>query len=362
MMVLSWKRNAAALGAIAITALLGLAVLGGTARAGEGEHILADSLVYSYSVQQLFIEQAPSAINRYGSSAKGFTAPATLTSGCNNIWVGPNAGYLVNKRRSGEEAKTTMDIYGVSLGYDRMFGNFFAGIAFGYDHGKYKVKNLGEKLDNKGDTFQSMIYGGFLANCFAIDAHIGYSRTWNKLDAYLEDGLDIEDFDGKFKNDMVSAGLKASYVYATPAGTRIVPSLGLNYSYVRQGSYTTRLGPDDNFGARMRLSSESYNRLFIPLEVRLDHTFQCGTIGITPMVKGGANFMVGPKHASVRVNEVGTADTWDSRAIKQSHIEGKVGAGVNFKFNKVDVGLDYQLKFAAKHYNNSFWAKVGFSF
>lgn len=279
------------------------------------------------------------------------------------VWANPFATWDSRKiadLRNGYN----LDIYGIALGVDRKFGNFFAGAAFVYAASNYGIKGFDAKSDISGWT--ANLYGGFFANNFFGRLNFGY--TWHNYDSklinYAAGRLYADNHDGSSFNIDAQFG----YDIGTCAGFVIRPTIGLEYVRSEVDSYVMG-SPFNPYSYAYDKAKRSSLRTPIMLEIEKDFAFPC-TVLKTNLHGGwvrewqddiesfGANVMyrnigAGTAAASIANYNVNTLEPIKNR--------GTVGVAVSGTlFSRIDVGVGYDFEWASDYRSHNGNVSFGF--
>ncbi len=358
-----------------------------TANSSTAE-MYADLMLTSVTAQRTFAHAIPSIVD-YSQTAHATTADAKAASvnalaslypsycAPNKNWVMWDTPFMVRetKKRDAGYLGYEQNISGFATGISRMLGETSSiGLAVGYDYRKMNGRD-GYMWKERADTFHSAIYGGTAIGCFFLDAYAGFSYEWQRTSRNVEGAADYDYNRGKYNNTILSAGLKASYVWILPSEFRITPAIGLDYSHVRMGSFN-EWGNNSTgaaSGSLLSVGKTNYNNLALPITVSVNRTFATDFLAFggyqalwTPEVRGGWVPQFGPKKSSVNaiynwpdVNP--TPFVSNSTPLADSY--GTVGAGLKIKLRgKYVFAVDYDYSWAGKYSNHTLTGTYGVCF
>lgn len=339
--------------------------------------------IYSYTQTAHYQDRAD--IGSAGGYASGLVStsygacPTTMCSPGSKwvMWDVPFAVKDTKKRKDGYLGYE-QTISGFATGISRLIGESSAiGLAVGYDYRKFDGRD-DYHMKNRADAFHAALYGGTNIGSFFLDGYAGYSRTWNRTHRSAYDnaaGTDYEQLGGNYCDTILSAGVKASYVWIFSNDVRITPSIGVDYSHVSTGKFTEKSVATVNAiqHAALRVDKNSYDSVAVPIMVSLNKTFSANFLTFggseslwTPEVRAGYVPQFGSKRARADVAFVGgpaAGEKFSSLSTSMTDDYGTVGAGVKIKIrDKYIFALDYDYSFASKYTNHSLTAMYGVSF
>lgn len=350
--------------ALAITAF-GVA----SVHAADEAALLPNMTMTSALAQRTFRNTLPSIVN-YSQTAFATSsasvkagspdAVASLTSSyCspNSNWIMWDTPFIVSDTRKADATNYGYDstLTGFSTGISRMLGqNSAIGLAVGYD--SRRMSNSDRNLwSGRGDAFHAALYGGTAIGCFFLDAYAGFSYDRQRFDIWGGGNTTT----GKFSDTILSAGLKASYVWILPNEMRIIPSLGLDFTHVRSGSFSANGG-----GASIDVESSRYSTIRTPVAVTVNRTFSSNFLSFggyqslwTPEFRAAWTPQFGATHATR------SAPAMSVNSYPRSSSYGTVGAGLKIKLRgKYIFGVDYDYTFANNYRNHTLTGTYGVSF
>jgi outer membrane autotransporter protein len=181
---------------------------------------------------------------------------------------------------------------------------------------------------------------------------------------------DFSRFKSNFRDNVYSAGLKASYVWILPNDVRITPSFGADFSHVRMGAVNERHEGGTLAPARLQGDKSNYSNLALPLMVSVNKTFGSDFLAFrgarslwTPEIRGGYVPVVGKKRADVNFNAPAIPAAVNTESAKFAGSYGTVGAGMKIKLaDRYIFEVDYDYTFGKKYSNHSFTGMYGVSF
>lgn len=332
--------------------------------------------IYSYSQTAHYQNRAD--VGSEGAYASASEDAYAAVAACPTTMCAPGSKWVMwdvpfmmdeTRRRDDSYLGYRNRVSGFATGISRMLGETSAiGLAVGYDARKLDGRD-DYHMRNRGDTFHAALYGGTSIGHFFVDGYAGYSRSWNRSERNVEAPGATTQLKANYNDTVLSAGLKASYVWILGNDARITPSIGLDYSHVRMGSFSERLHYG-NAGYRMRVDKSSYDNLAMPIMVSANKTFASNFLTFkgapalwTPEVRGGWVPQFGADKARARVDLAGGTSSYRTTSSTLADSYGTVGAGLKMKLaDKYIFAVEYDYSFASKYSNHSVTAMYGVSF
>jgi outer membrane autotransporter protein len=299
-------------------------------------------------------------INNLTPPAAG-SASAGSGNELNRIWVG---GFGIWAK---EENSSTVDGYdfsggGVSLGYDRKIApvpGLRVGVSGAFFNGR--IKNNDRRTTVDLSTVGFGVYGSYiLPNNVFFDANVGYANTKNDYSSnQILGGVKS----GSFQINSWQFGVRGGYVYKGD-NFQIIPSLGLKYVFLRQGSFADTLdAAAQGITAANAYRARNDSQFDIPLQVKLNTTFESGSAIITPELRLGYNFAVQKLDNAMEVGFVGSNET--VKIVGTRSRGNSFQAGVGVKVNSggiVDGFLNYDIDASHSYFSSNASIGVGFEF
>ncbi len=229
--------------------------------------------------------------------------------------------------------------------------------------------STGEIENNEGftttdvETFNMGAYASYNHRSgFFADANAGFGLSWNKTnttDVIAGGGLRKE---GKYRNTSFQMGTTVGYAFTLPQEFKIIPSIGLQYTHVRQQGWSEKIRSPSQIANWFGKSNSNY--LSMPVQVRVNKTFSLGgEASITPEVRAAWIYEAKDPQARVRMGYVGSNASATLHGIDPGRSRGLLGIGVKAKFNRhVDAFVDYNFEFRSGYSNHNIMAGLGLSF
>ncbi len=241
------------------------------------------------------------------------------------------------------------DTYGFILGYDRQIDRLNIGFAGSYQRGYLDVDGVATKY--KSHFMNLGLYGSYvLENGLYAKAGIGYSHGWNKYNVNMILGGQKH---GSFNNDAFSANTEIGYAVSLPANFKIIPSIGLRYSHLRQDAWTESLHGGNRNIANW-FAKKKYNYVDIPIDVRVAKSFCLNGIVLTPEVHAGWTYAAKHERPNVTTGFVGTDRGFTVFGANPGRSRFATGASFKGRFTEnFEASLDYNLETRSKFTDHS---------
>ncbi|MDR1744229.1 MAG: autotransporter outer membrane beta-barrel domain-containing protein [Planctomycetota bacterium] len=360
------------------------------ANANAGD-IYADVMGASISVQRQFRNALPSIYSYSQTAHYQDRADAGIMSGdalanvdaanysavCPTTMCAPGSKWVMwdvpflmktTQKAEGGYRGYKQTVSGFATGISRMLGQSSAiGLAVGYDARKMTDRD-DYYMKNKADTFHVALFGGTNIGNVFIDGYAGYSRSWNRTERDMYNGANVEGRSkANYRDTVLSAGLKVSYVWILPNDMRITPSIGADFSHIRMGGFHER---SNESIALASAEKGNYSNLAVPVMASVNRTFASGFLAFggynslwTPEIRAGYVPQFGAKRASVDMAVDGGGNAYKVKSTKLAGSYGTAGGGLKVKLrNKYIFGVDYDYLFGSKYSNHSLTAMYGVSF
>ncbi len=235
----------------------------------------------------------------------------------------------------GKYSAYDMGRFGVATGFEQLItGNFFGGLAFGYDQGMLKLSSL--PSSDRLEAFRLSIYGEYHKNDWSTTAYFGYAKNWHNVEREIN--FLHETARSKFNDDVLTAGIEVNKTLHWNS-VRFIPTIAMSYVNV-QSPYVEETGA---YPANLYVHGNNYNSLRVPMGVRInsDHVLQ--RMRFTPEFR---LFYI-PELAEDRINSVTAFATDPTNAfVVDAGVNGRnglrVGVGVTAEVTqRISLGIDY---------------------
>ncbi|MCC8181062.1 MAG: autotransporter outer membrane beta-barrel domain-containing protein [Planctomycetes bacterium] len=332
--------------------------------------------ISSYSQTARYQDRADMSVSgeAYTDAGASYVGYPTTLSDPGKRWVMWEVPFYMrdNKKLSDGSLGYSTAVSGFVTGLSRMIGNSSAiGLAVGYDARRMTPKGEGYHFRNKADTLHIALYGGTNLGNFFLDAHAGWSRSWNRMEReVVKDGTRLGIYKDNYRDNVFSAGLKASYVWMLPNDARITPSFGLDFSYVRMDAINEHSHSIAYRTNSLRSGESSYSNIALPIMVSMDRTFGSdfltwnGARSLwTPEVRAGYVPVVGRSRADIDFRTVDNSDNYRTESAKFNGSYGTVGTAVKVKLaDKFLFEVSYDYTFGKRYGNHSVNGAFGIGF
>ncbi len=331
--------------------------------------------IYSYSQTAHYQDRAD-----MGVSGQAFAGLGSSSVGCPTTLCAPGKRWVMwgvpfymrdNKKPSDGSLGYSTAASGFATGMSRMLGDSSAiGLAVGYDARRITPKDEGYHFRNKADTLHIALYGGTTLGNFFLDAYIGWSCSWNRMEReVVKNGIRQGIYKDNYRDNVFSAGLKASYVWILPNDAHITPSFGFDFSHVRMDAINEH-SRSTNWSNSLRSDESSYSNLALPIMVSINRTFGSDFLTFkgarslwTPEVRAGYVPVIGRSRADIDFQTVDNMDNYKTKSAMFNGSYGTVGSALKVKLaDKFIFEVSYDYTFGKKYGNHSVTGMYGVSF
>ncbi|MDR2387983.1 MAG: autotransporter domain-containing protein [Deltaproteobacteria bacterium] len=280
----------------------------------------------------------------------------------NRIWLG---GFGIWAE---EESTSIVDGYdffggGMSFGYDRRIEGLpglRVGISASIANGEIKT-NDGRTTINL-DTVGIGLYASYLLeNNVFFDANIAYATSNSDYDTSLIVGGKKS---GNIDIDSWQFGLRGGIVIKGD-GYQIIPSLGIKYTSIRQGSFRDSL---DAAAAAVNAPVNFYpsrvdHQVDIPIQIKANATVRSGSVTLTPELRLGYNFAVEKPDNTMEVGFFGYGETFKIHGTRPRGNSFQAGLGLKINTGRiVDIFVNYDLDVSRNYTSHTASVGLGFEF
>ena len=246
--------------------------------------------------------------------------------------------------------------WGATVGYDRVFGSVIVGGAFTYNRGDFDADDIND--DNTTDNYGFSLYAQYYnRNSFFATLTGGYNYGDNETKATAA-GQTIT---GNNHTDSYWLGANVGKDFFFGESWTVTPSVGLFWSESEGSSYTNRANgvAFQNIG---KVKSES---LMLPIDLKVEYTKRldnCSTLSFN--VAGGYAYDLKSDggRAEGSFNYVGTNTNVFIQGVKPGRSSWNLGAGVTYRRNKFDFGVNYRYDGKKKFDGHRVAATIGLNF
>ncbi len=318
------------------------------------------SFLDSRAFAGLVPETAAAVASETGLASPFLSFRQAVAAGRSTVWASGFGSWAEQKNRN-RYAGYDYDSRGLALGYEYSRDNLLLGFAASYADGDLSVSDF--RYKNDADVLNLAAYGAYVHESgFHVHGGIGYGHGWND---YRVDLLAVPGGvkSGKYDSDLVSAGVAFGYTARLPLDILFVPSLGLDYTHVRNDSWSERLSGGATVANRMDAHSD--NGLSVPVGFRLNKLFRFGCDGgyVVPEVRTTFVYQAARMDPSINVGYVGAPGSATMVGVEPGRSRWRVGAGVSGRINsRVDFRIDYDFETRSRFTEHNLNASVGVSF
>ena len=250
--------------------------------------------------------------------------------------------------------------HGLALGYEYAHEGLNLGLAAAFSRGEMKVDRLGYKGDS--DVLNLALYAAYVHQSgLYAEGGLGYGHARNDYNVNMIAPGGIKK--GKYGSDSFSADLELGYIARLPYGFNLVPSLGLQYTYLKNNGWKENSSGNDPLIAN-RFDSYRDHSVNIPAGLRLNKLFRLKNGGfIKPEIRAAYIHAANKPGPSIKAGFVGAPGNATMEGIDPGRHRGRFGLGLNGRLNqKVDFSLDYDFETRSGYKNHNLNAMIGISF
>ncbi len=298
-------------------------------------------------------------VERFGSDA----ALASSAMNCNlvnRIWFSPFYTKQKGDQNKQNEAYD-FDAVGVSLGYDRAFGNFTVGGSFTYSNGDYDVKDVAD--DNSIDSYGVSLYGQYYAASGIFGTlSAGYTYSDNNWNRFFNAGATNGWLRGDNHTDSywVGGSVGKDFTFGGFCNNNkivVTPSVGLFWSDSRGSAYNTS-------GALAQIvGTTKVKSLLLPIDIAVRYTRMLSEeSSITFKAQGGYSYDFKNDGGEGTIRYAANGPAINVIGAAPGRHGWNVGAGVNYRYRQFDVGVDYRYDGRKKFDGHRVSATVGINF
>lgn len=296
-------------------------------------------------------------LSRQHGSIASLDAQASLAIDsmlANRIWAAGFGKWRDQKSRhgySGYDYKAA----GVSLGYDRLFGNLMVGASFAYSAGSLDFDDLIDD-DHDLDSYSFSAYAKYF-HCSGFENTLlgGYSFGKNKA----EQRILGQRTQAKYDTNVWSVGDILGYKFDLTDSLSLTPSVGLVYTRSKNDDFIIR------GGAGTRVTSKAVESLVVPLNLELSYSRQLGDASVTFTGNAGWRHDFKGNDDPVLTNYVNTGigvEAYSLTGMTPGKNVYNVGAGVKYSKRTFEVYAKYNYDFKSKGSAHQVAAGIGLNF
>lgn len=274
----------------------------------------------------------------------------------NRIWASPFYTKQDRDMRSGYYG-WDYKAGGLSLGFDRWFGNFNVGAAFTYS--RAKVSEDGANDDNKINNYSGWLYATYRAcNGFFLNMTGGYNYGDNDMKRYIGSTINRWQTASNHTSTWWIGG-DVGYDFRASSNFTLTPSVGLYYltakssAFAYQGAFV---------GAHVNEIKDK--SLLLPVELTATYHSQlneCSAIDVN--VSGGYTYNFKNDGAKGDMYyDYNPAYPIFIQGVKPGQNSWNIGAGLKYNYKRFDVGVDYRYIGGSDYKSHNVSATVGVKF
>lgn len=311
-----------------------------------------------FSRQETVLDQQRDMASKFGSNS-GLASAAMNSDFANRIWASP-----FYTRQKGDQNELTeeykYEAKGISLGFDRAFGSFTAGVAFTYSDADYEVKNVID--DNSIKNYGVSGYGQYYNACNGLFFTVagGYNYSDNEWNRFIQAGVNLWDVgENNTKSYWAGGNIGKDFAFGEKGSSLyLTPSVGLFWSEANSSEY-------EAFGTVNRhVGKVTQKSLVMPVEVATRYVHELSDdSSVTFKAQGGYsyNFKNDGPTGSVQYNYLGAQEFAVTGTAPGRH-GWNAGGGIQYKYKNMDLGVDYRYDRKKKVDAHRVSATVGVSF
>ncbi len=318
-------------------------------------HTFLDNYIFG----TLLSETANSITSDAGLASPVYSARQCVPVGQSNVWAS-GFGSWAKQDALSDLAGYKYDSYGLALGYEYVLDRLKLGVAAAYSRGNLKVDDLGYKNDT--DVVNIALHAAYYHESgLYAEGGFGYGHAWNDYRASMLLGGHKN---GKYGSDTFSADLELGYIARLPRSVNLVPSIGLEYDYIRNDSWSERVSSTSGLTAN-RFQSGRDHGLDIPLGLRLSKVFSFGCDGgyIVPEVRTAFVYSANRSRPAIQSGFAGAPGGATMRGVEPGRSHWRIGGGLSGRVNpQLDFHLNYEFETRSGFKGHNLNASVGLSF
>lgn len=319
---------------------------------------IVNGLVFADASRNYFNDAGIASDDAFASPLYG--ARDTIPVGRSRIWAS-GFGAWAKQDSSANLAGFKYDAQGAAIGYEYTVANCLQfGVAAAYARGDLTVNDL--YYTNKPDIMNLALYGAYAHELGVyIQGSLGYGHAWNDYTTNMILGGQKK---GRYGSDEWSANLELGYVARLPQGFNLVPSVGLEYSYLRNSGWSERVSGNPALIAN-RFDGGHDSSVGIPLGFHFNKMFAFGCNGgyVVPEVRTSWIYMADKSQPSINAGFVNAPGSTTMNGVNPGSNFWRIGAGVSGRFNeRVDFRVDYDFDTRSGFRGHNVAASVGLSF
>ena len=260
--------------------------------------------------------------NRADQSAFRSAANAVDVDLSHNFSYWLEIGGSITDYKPGRYSDVDMSSYQISTGIDYHYNGMYVGL--GYMHHDHNIDAYARNIDVASNS--GMIYGGYDADKYFIDALVGYTASDFDEERRVYDTRITADYNASSINTMLKGGMK----YKATEALTVKPSIALKTSSIDRDSYT------DNVGQRV----DDRKMNIITTEVGVDTTYTSQKLDANIGLFYGYD---AKKNREINDVTILNGTSYKVRSNEIGRHMGTLDAGVNYRpTENIKVGVGYQ--------------------
>lgn len=302
-------------------------------------------------------DQNRASVDKFGSSSDAYAAAVYNMNFANRIWVTPFYTRQEMDRKD-DYAAYDYDAWGVSAGYDHVFGPITVGGAFTYSRGDYDEHGVND--DNTIDNYGFSLYATYYAcNGFFADITGGYNYGDNDMKRWVANAGTPGWQNSDNHTSTYWIGGKLGFDFRATSNFTLTPTVGLYWLEARGSAHTA------NGAAGAQHFSKIKNKAFLlPVDLTARYRVDLGCDNsLTLRVTGGYayNFKNDGAEGDMRYGFNSSLPV-SINGVKPGRSSWNVGAGVTYQYKRFDFSVDYRYDSQSKYDGHRVSGTIGINF
>ncbi|OCG23941.1 hypothetical protein A9G11_04750 [Gilliamella sp. wkB108] len=286
-----------------------------------------------------------------------FSQTGKLAENDDNLWINLTHHYENTDNHRGISGyKYTSN--GFIMGYDKeVIDNLLIGSAIGYESGDYKNKATSSN-DSDTKNYQIQLYSNYKwPTNIVTSAYAGYSYGKNHLKANDRYNTIKENF----HSNTWDIGASVGYQWQDIEQLTLTPTIGLTYVYTENSAHNVSYNNID----LVKYGKASNEALLIPIDLMANYSlWQDKESQLLLRAKTGYSFNLSDDEfdSDITINGINGLSKMSANSSNRSKNQYNVGGGITYKYNMVDINIDYQYFGESKRNSNYITALAKISF
>lgn len=247
---------------------------------------------------------------------------------------------------------------GFMMGYDKeLLDNLLVGSAIGYSSGDYKNKAASSN-DSDIDNYQIQLYSTYKSPTNIIaSTYAGYSYGKNRLKA--DDNYNT--IKEKFHSNTWNIGGSIGYDWQSTDQLTLTPAIGLTYAYTENSAHNVSYNSID----LVKYDKSSNSSLLIPVDLTANYLVwqnQDSQLLLTAKTGYAFNLSNDEFDSDITINGIDNLSKMRAYSSNRSKNQYNFASGITYKYNLVDVNINYQYFGESKRNSNYITALTKISF